>query len=172
MRTCTHTSTCTHTHTIQDRLQLSVLRENVKLKPHIKCKGRPKHSSKLWPSKNTKAKGNRKENHYVKIEEMTPMRLQKSKEASITVQPGTAANRIRTRREKAVGSHDDTTDCSGGTISSGEECVSEGQVCLQISGEKLLQSAVVTLKSLLLINAGQTLTKEKFPNESGLQDVG
>ena len=96
MHTCTHTSTCTHTdtHTIQDRLQLSVLRENVKLKPHIKCKGRPKHSSKLWPSKNTKAKGNRKENHYVKIEEMTPMRLQKSKEASITVQPGTAANRL------------------------------------------------------------------------------
>ena len=48
------------------------------------------------------------------------------------------------RREKAVGSHD-TTDCSGGTISSGEE----GQVCLQISGEKLLQSDVI-LKSLLL----------------------
>ena len=139
-----HTHVYLHTHTIQDRLQLSVLRENVKLKPHIKCKGRPKHSSKLWP-----AKGNRKENHHVKMEEMTPMRLQKSKEASITVQPGTAANRIRMRREKAVGSHDDTTDCSGGTISSGEECVSEGQVCLQISGEKLLQSAVVILKSLL-----------------------
>ena len=127
-----------------------MLRENLKLKPHIKCKGRPKHSSKLWPSKSTKAKGNRKENHHVKMEEMTPMRLQKSKEASITVQPGTAANRIRMRREKAVGSHDDTTDCSGGTIISGEECVSEGQVCLQISGEKLLQSDVVILKSLLL----------------------
>ena len=28
-----------------------MLRENIKLKQHIKCKGRPKHSSKLWPSK-------------------------------------------------------------------------------------------------------------------------
>ena len=187
MHTCTHTYTHTylhthihtHTHTIQDRLQLSVLRENVKLKPHIKCKGRPKHSSKLWPSKNTKAKRSRKEN-------LPPCEdgredsheAPKVKRRRVAVQPGTAANRIRMRREKAVGSHDDTTECSGGTISSGEEGVSEGYVCLQISGEKLLQSDLDILKSSSgwlnerLINAGQTLIKEKFPNESGLQDVG
>ena len=54
------------------------------------------------------------------------------------------------RREKAVGSHDDTTDCSGGIPLAQVKNVStsEGQVCLQISGEKLLQSDVVTLKSL------------------------
>ena len=84
----THLPAHTHTH-IQYRIVISFqCFEKMSSSSRIfKCKGTPKHSSKLWPSKNTKTKGNRKENHHVKMEEMTPMRLQNSKEASITVQP-------------------------------------------------------------------------------------
>ncbi len=41
-------------YTLQDcnSLRLSILREKLRLKSHVKCKGRPKQSSKLWPSKN------------------------------------------------------------------------------------------------------------------------
>ena len=32
--------------------QLKILREYIKIRPKLKIKGRPKYSSKLWPSKN------------------------------------------------------------------------------------------------------------------------
>ena len=40
----------------EPRLLLSSLRESIELKPTIKKRGRPKFSSKLWPSKQKKKK--------------------------------------------------------------------------------------------------------------------
>ena len=94
LHTHAHTYAHMHTHThIQYRIVFSFqCFEKISSSSCILSAKVDLNTSKLWPSKSTKAKGNRIENHHVKMEEMTPMRLQKSKEASITVQPGTAAN--------------------------------------------------------------------------------
>lgn len=44
------------------KLKFSCLRKNIQLKPHVKVRGRPKHSSKLWPSKRRRTIGQKKSN--------------------------------------------------------------------------------------------------------------
>lgn len=44
--------------------QLKLLWECIKVKPHLQRRGHPKHSSKLWPSKNSKASQPNKENQH------------------------------------------------------------------------------------------------------------
>ena len=44
--------------------QLKLLWECIKVKPHLKRRGRPKHSSKFWPSKKRKASQPNKENQH------------------------------------------------------------------------------------------------------------
>ena len=69
---------------------LSVLHENARIKEHIKPKGWPKQSSKLWPSKNKKRQ-REKENE--PCSNAQPAKRQK------TCQLGTAANQMRIKRE-------------------------------------------------------------------------
>ena len=45
------------------RLKLSVLKNEMKLKPHVKARGRPKHTCTIWPSKNKTKSGKRKKVH-------------------------------------------------------------------------------------------------------------
>ena len=175
----------------QDRLELSVLRDNIKLKQRIKCKGRPKNSSKLWPSKKkntskTVCGGKENQPHVscdeseVNSHELAP----KCKRRRIpkTYQPGTAANRLRIKRDQkrkmmAGSTHDDgTKECI--VLPTDDEDFSEEQACMTVSGITLFQSDVDILESPRawlnerLINVGQALMKEKFPHVSGLQDVG
>ena len=42
------------------RLKLSVLKNEMKLKPHVKARGRPKHTGTIWPSKSKTKSGKRK----------------------------------------------------------------------------------------------------------------
>lgn len=44
--------------------QLKLLWECIKIKTHLQRRGHPKHSSKLWPSKNSKASQPNKENQH------------------------------------------------------------------------------------------------------------
>ena len=72
-----HTHVYLHTHThIQYRIVFSFqCFEKISSSSRILSAKVDLNTSKLWPSKSTKAKGNRKENHHVKMEEMAPMRL-------------------------------------------------------------------------------------------------
>lgn len=92
--------------------------------------------------------------------------------------PGTAANRLRIKRERKC-----KADVSEGgvkeyvDISSDEEKCYEEQDSLIVADIKLFQSDINILNSRewlneRLINAGQALMKKKFPCVSGLQDVG
>ena len=99
-----------------------------------------------------------------------------------TYQPGTAANRLRIKRDQkrkmmAWSTHDDgTKECI--VLPTDDEDFSEEQGCMTVSGITLFQSDVDILESPRawlnerLINVGQALMKEKFPHVSGLQDVG
>ena len=45
------------------RLKLSVLKNEMKLKPHVKARGRPKHTGTIWPSKSKAKNRKRKKVH-------------------------------------------------------------------------------------------------------------
>ena len=40
----------------QARLKLGLLKTDMKIKPYVKARGRPKHTGTLWPSQNKKKK--------------------------------------------------------------------------------------------------------------------
>ena len=50
------------------RLKLSVLKNEMKLKPHVKARGRPKHTGTVWPSK-SKAKNGKQKKKYTRMPE-------------------------------------------------------------------------------------------------------
>ena len=64
------------------------------MKEHIKPKGRPKHSSKLWPSKNKKRQREKENQPCGNAQPVIPRPKRRK-----TCQPGTAANRVRIKRE-------------------------------------------------------------------------
>ena len=102
----------------------------------------------------------------------------------VTFQPGTAANRLRDRREKERlqrGNEKAMDNEQTITLSSDEELICEEpeEPGIDIApGVKVFQSDLNILKTPLgwlnarLINAGQALLRRKFPNLGGLQDVG
>ena len=99
-------------------------------------------------------------------------------------QPGTAANRLRIKRERRQKQMAGCTDNDGSNelsivLPSGEtESDSERTACMTVAGTALYPSDIGILQSSRkwlnerLINAGQAMIKAKFPRISGLQDVG
>ena len=67
------------------------------MKEYIKPKGRPKHTSKLWPSKNKK-RAREKENQPCNAVQPATAMSPKSKRLK-TYQPGSATNQLRIKRE-------------------------------------------------------------------------
>ena len=148
-----------------------MLHENIKMKEYIKPKGRPKQSSKLWPSKNKK-RLREKENLPCNAQPLIP----KPKRWK-TCQPGTAANRMRIKRElkqkeSSKSGKSLSNDCIA--LSSDEDEVDSKAV---VANVKVLPVDFKTLKSSTgwmndrLINAGLSLLKQKFPNTIGLKNV-
>ena len=94
----------TPTEDAPTRLKLSVLKNDMKIKPHIKARGRPKHSGTLWPSKSNK---NRKRKQQVEKENIPPTKKPcVDKKVSITKrrvsEPGDPAYLVKMRKECSV----------------------------------------------------------------------
>ena len=165
------------------RLKLSVLKNEMKLKPHVKARGRPKHTSTIWPSKSKAKNGKRKKVHTNAGKENLPPNkkvcLDKitSDAREKRIEPGTPAYLIKMRRKRVTDSKPrknemevDLTNCesSGGEMESAE---------LTINGQNVYKSDLQLLKSdhewlnERLINAGQRMLLENFPNTAGLHDI-
>ena len=148
-----------------------MLRENIKMKEYIKLKGRPKQSSKLWPSKNKK-RLREKENLPCNAQPLMP----KPKRWK-TFQPGTAANRMKIKRElkqkeSSKSGKSLSNDCI--PLSSDKDEVDSKAVVANVKvlpvDFKMLKSSTGWMNDRL-INAGLSLLKQKFPNTIGLKNV-
>ena len=154
----------------------------MKLKPHVKARGRPKHSGTIWPSKSKARNGKRKKVHTsVEKENIPPNKkvcLDKMSDAKENrIEPGNPAYLIKMRRKHVTDSKSkkyemeiDLSKCE----SSGDEMESPE---FTINGQNVYKDDLQLLKSDYgwlnerLINAGQRMLLEKFPSTSGLHDI-
>ena len=166
------------------RLKLSVLKSEMKIKPHVKPRGRPKHSGTIWPSKSKAKSGKRKkvhtdigkENHPPNKRQCLDDPASDSKQKRIA--PGNPAYLIKMRRKRVVDSKTNTDDKKIIDLS---KCVSSSTQIespqFTVCGQNIYKSDLQLLKSKHewlnepLIDAGQRMLREKFPNTTGLHDV-
>ena len=159
------------------RLKLSLLKNDMKIKPHIKARGRPKHSGTLWPSKSKK---NRKRKQQAEKENIPPTKKPcVDKKASVTERvggPGDPAYLVKTRKEHSVKESQDVIkiDLDKCQLKSVDDMPSPE---FTINGQDTFSDNIETLKSdhkwlgEKLINAGQRMLLEIFPGTAGLHDM-
>ena len=134
----------------------------MKMKPCVKPRGRPKHSSTVWP----KRKGRKR------LIENSKENLPPAKKLKPINTVGTPAYRAKLKRKQKKCTIVDSYDL---TELNAEESTTISAVV--IGYEKLTMSDLGFLKSSTgwlndrLINAGQILLQKKFPNIDGLQNV-
>lgn len=157
------------------RLKLSVLKNDMKIKPHIKARGRPKHSGTLWPSKSNK---NCKRKQQAEKENIPPAKKPcVDKKVSVTKRrvggPGDPAYLVKMRKECSVKESQDVVeiDLDKCQLKSVDDTPSPE---FTINGQDFF---VMTLRLLnptigwlgeKLINAGQRTLLKIFPGTVGL----
>lgn len=159
---------------------MAVLRDKLKLKPHVKPRGRPKNSAKIWASKSRKRQIDKisktSEENKVKKSRFSD-KLPASKKKPATIQ-GTASFRSQVRRKqryqlKELNSNNteliqiDNDHVEPNPMEEYDELgllQADKNILVSYSGRKAWLNA-------RLINAGQKLLRVRFPNVGGLQDV-
>lgn len=160
-------------------LKLSVLKRDMKIKSHVKPRGRPKHTGTLWPSRSMKRKQQEKEN--------TPAAKrtcsQKTCERPVVHKrlkngPGTPAYRLKKGREyKRKPLTSKAEDVIGVDLLGVSTSSSESSPEFVVNGQKILKEDLCILESVgkwlneRLINAGLRMLREEFPKTAGLYDV-
>ena len=169
--------------------QLKLLWECIKVKPHLKRRGRPKHSSKLWHSKKRKASQPNKENQHppqsqsqekkrkddYPEDDAPPSKLLKSdtmaegcskvSDKKIYIR-GTPAYRARLRHKRKE--RNDPSEIVKIGDGNDEELT---EISMNHQWEfdlKILQSN--SWLNDKLINAGMNLLKSAYPHVQGMQD--
>lgn len=150
----------------------------MKIKPHVRMRGRPKQSSMLWPSK-SKRTGKRK--CLQGKENFPPSKKAHVGNVSIVKrgppEQGTPAYLIKKRREFFTKSSEVVTRID---VDNYQAHCARAHMDLpefNINGYPVLTTDIRILKSdhmwlnERLINAGQQLLRESFPHVSGLHDV-
>ena len=171
-------------------LSIKLLRENIKTVPHVKPRGRPKHTGTIWPSKR---KGGKRptqkslseqpqQQHHKLPPNRRPREQDSEKEnvspnkrtkTSLMYTVGTPAYQARIRRENRRAVSDPVpVDLTGDEVIP----LSQDDTVLCISDVRLSQQDMERLRpgqwlNTSLINAGQALLKAKFPRVHGFQDV-
>ena len=157
------------------RISVSALQGKIKTPTYIRPKGRPKHTGTLWPSKQKGTK--RLQPSSNDIENVQPQKKAKYSKSNGKLQShlktykvGTPAYRSRVARERK---HVLLTGTNNIKIVVSDTLISEkGNDTCNLTDEDLsiLQANHKWLNDSL-INAGQVLIKEKFPNVKGLQNI-
>ena len=169
-------------------LSLKRLREGIKTVPHVKPRGRPKHTGTIWPSKRkggkklppNKTAQDRKfpdkkqhREHDSGKENVSPNK--RAKKSPVWTM-GTPAYRARIKRESkriAAASDPVAVDLTGDDEAAS---LDYEDTVLRISDVRISQTDMEQLKpgqwlNTSLINAGQALLRERFPEVHGLHDV-
>ena len=155
-------------------MTISSLRERITTVPHVKPKGRPKHSGILWPSKR---KHYKKEEKACVDKENTILPAAKKVRLSSDM-PGTCAYRsmiLRKQQRKALNKVNDNAvivDLTGGENG---DSVNQNKIVAETAGIRLYESDITCLTSRCLndsiIDFGQALIKEMCPSIGGFQPV-
>ena len=162
-------------------LRLSVLKNEMKIKPHVKTRGRPKHSGTIWLSK-SKTKCKRKKPSTSLEKENLPPNKKVCVEMEIPVakrnhcEPGNPAYLVKMRRKCVKDSKSqDVIKIDLDKYESSEEGMESPE--FTINGQNIYRDDLQILKddhkwlNERLINAGQQMLLEKFPHTAGLHDI-
>lgn len=157
-------------------MTLSSLKERITTVPHVKPKGRPKHSGILWPSKK---KHSKKERKVCVDKENMNMILPAAKKARLSSDmPGTCAYRsmiLRKQQRKALNKVNGDAVIIDVTAGENDDSVDQSKIVVETAGIRLYESDIARISSRCLndsiIDLGQALIKEIFPSIGGFQHV-
>ena len=167
------------------RLKLSVLKNEMKLKPHVKARGRPKHTGTIWPSKSKTKSGKRKKVHSSMEKENLPPNKKVCLDNKLTsdakgnrIKPGNPAYLIKMRKKHAIDSksENDVMEIDLSECESSDDKEMESPEFI-INGQNIYSGDIQILKTdhewlnERLINAGQRMLLKKFPSTAGLNDI-
>ena len=175
----------------QARLKLGLLKTDMKIKPYVKARGKPKHTGTLWPSrsiakkkKQCSEKENEKNQNSDELPHAKSVCVDKPFAKKRCAQAGTAAylmkQRLKQKRKEScalspaavIELETEEIEQSG---TSGDRVAS---VEFTVNGQDILSEDIHIMKSKSkwlneqLINAGQRMLAKDYPNTAGLYDVG
>ena len=152
-----------------------MLRNKITTVPHLKPRGRPKHTGTLWPSK--KKSSRKRPRNPVEDKENVPATHKKQLSNSCRSQGTPAYHSLVLREQNRSVEKQGASELTIVDDSPGLESPGSSKNCLQISEFQVYDRDLNLLHSNgewlndTIVNAGQALIRKRFPNTCGLQDV-
>ena len=147
--------------------------------PHIKPKGRPKHSGKLWPFKKKQSKKrdcDEKENkNAISVPAAKKVRLYSDIHGSCAYRSMILRERLRESQRQALSKVNNDEVIIDITASKNDNSPTQDKAVVEVAGIQLYEPDIACLHSSCLndsiINIGQALIKDEFPSIGGFQSV-